>query len=433
MTIDGTTQPGYAGMPLIELNGAGAGSGSDGLTISAADSTVKGLIVSGFGGEGISVTGNDVVIQGNYIGTDSTGTVADGNTGDGIFVYSTDNTIGGTAAGAGNLISGNNGNGVYITAFGGPGASDNLVVGNDIGTNAKGKVALGNGGAGIWVTSSYDTIGGTTAGAGNLISGNVGAGVVVGGFGVDYSSLIEGNKIGTNLSGTLPLGNGSSGILVYAGGSGNTIGGTAAGAGNLISDNGFGNIYLSGTSQNTVQGNFIGTDITGKVALSSNPSEGVALVDATQNSIGGTTAGAGNVIAGNSTGILLFAGSTANLVEGNLVGTNASGSSSLGNKDDGIAISGASDNTVGGTAAGAGNLVSGNTDDGIYISGDSNLVAGNLIGTNAAGSAAIANGTGLSISGFANTIGGTVQGPATSSPATRGLASASPAPGRPVI
>ena len=111
------------------------------MTISAADSTVKGLIVSGFGGDGIDVSGNDVLIQDNYIGTDSTGTVADGN-GYGISITSSNNTVGGTAAGDGNLISGNSVNnaGVLIQ---GSGATENVVEGNLIGTDRTGTTTLG--------------------------------------------------------------------------------------------------------------------------------------------------------------------------------------------------------------------------------------------------------------------------------------------------
>ena len=73
VTIDGTTQPGYSGTPLIELDGAGAGTDPNGLTIAGDDITVKGLIVSGFSGDGIVVTGNDNLVESSYIGTHSPG------------------------------------------------------------------------------------------------------------------------------------------------------------------------------------------------------------------------------------------------------------------------------------------------------------------------------------------------------------------------
>ncbi len=166
VTIDGTTQPGYSGVPLIELDGAGAGDGSNGLTINGNDVTVKGLIISGFAGYGIEVIGNDALIESSYIGTDSTGTKAMGNGEAGVAIIGggTHNTIGGTTAGAGNVISANAGDGVDDI-----GANASLIAGNWIGTNARGTAALANTGDGIYVElSSSVTIGGTSVGAGNI-------------------------------------------------------------------------------------------------------------------------------------------------------------------------------------------------------------------------------------------------------------------------
>ena len=120
----------------------------NGLTITGNDITVKGLIISDFGGDGIEVTGNDDLIESSYIGTDSTGTKAMGNGEAGVAVIGggTDNTIGGTTAGAGNVISGNAGDGVDDI-----GANSNLIAGNWIGTNADGTAALANAGDGVYV------------------------------------------------------------------------------------------------------------------------------------------------------------------------------------------------------------------------------------------------------------------------------------------
>ena len=77
VTIDGTTQPGFSGTPLIELNGAGAGGNANGLILVAGSCTVKGLVINRFGGDGIGVfasSGN--TISGNYIGTNAAGTAA---------------------------------------------------------------------------------------------------------------------------------------------------------------------------------------------------------------------------------------------------------------------------------------------------------------------------------------------------------------------
>jgi hypothetical protein len=158
VTIDGTTQPGYTGSPLIELDGHLAGSGADGVSIQtgglAMTILVKGLAINRFAGSGISITcgsatNASVVIQGNRIGTDPSGTQALGN---GTGVYSLWSpahvTIGGTAAGAGNLISGNARNGIEIF-----GAGFAVIQGNRIGTDVTGSQRLGNG-VGIYAIGS---------------------------------------------------------------------------------------------------------------------------------------------------------------------------------------------------------------------------------------------------------------------------------------
>src|SRR5262249_17799157 len=150
--------------------------------------------------------------------------------------------------------------------------------------------------------------------------------------------------------------------------------------GNVISGNSAAGIDIFLGSGNTIQGNRIGTDAAGAVAL---PNVIGILVGAGANTIGGATAGAGNVISGNSTsGILLSSGG--NLVQGNYIGTDASGTAALGNFN-GIVAS-ASNNTIGGTAAGAGNIISGNRNDGVLVMGLGIVIQGNYIGTDVSGS-----------------------------------------------
>jgi hypothetical protein len=162
-----------------------------------------------------------------------------------------------------------------------------------------------------------------------------------------------------------------------------------------------------------VQGNRIGTDTTGAAALG-NGGNGVDLTGVASNIVGGTASGAGNLLSGNvGDGILITASASSNVVQGNTIGTNAAGTAKLGNAA-GIVINGASNNTVGGTAAGAGNLVSGNTANGISIfnRGSGNLVQGNRVGTDPGGTANLGNGgNGVSIiSGSNNVIGGSAAG-----------------------
>ena len=82
--LDGSTQPGYSGKPLIELNGSSAGSSANGLSITADNSTVRGLVIDQFGQDGIYLSGSGDVIQGNYIGTDVSGNNAQGNGNNGV-------------------------------------------------------------------------------------------------------------------------------------------------------------------------------------------------------------------------------------------------------------------------------------------------------------------------------------------------------------
>jgi CSLREA domain-containing protein len=197
VTIDGTTQPGFNGSPLIELNGAGAGAVTAGLNITSGGSTVRGLVINRFGGHGIrlaSSVGNTVA--GNFIGTNAAGTAPQANNGHGVFVLNSSGTnVGGTSAAERNVISGNTGDGVQIS-----GANTNSirVRGNFIGTDASGTVAVGNSGSGVAIVgANSNTVGGTAAGAGNLIAFNGGDGVSVS-PGSGTANRILSNSIHTN-------------------------------------------------------------------------------------------------------------------------------------------------------------------------------------------------------------------------------------------
>ena len=167
VVIDGTTQPGFAGTPLIEVNGASAGATSDGLRLTAGNSTIRGLAINRFGGAGIHVQlpGGTNFIQGNFIGTDPTGTLSQGNgsaaQSGGVWIDgSSGNWIGGPYATNRNLISGNIGSGVYLLNCAG-----NTVQGNLIGTRVSGTVALGNSNNGISLYNAPgNQVGGTATG-----------------------------------------------------------------------------------------------------------------------------------------------------------------------------------------------------------------------------------------------------------------------------
>ena len=404
-----------AGTAAIANSGSGVlvngtASNTIGGTVSGAGNVISGNTIDGVDITGSGATGN--VVEGNYVGTNAAGTSALGNSVDGVVVQlgASSNTIGGTTAGAGNVISGN-GNGVdfYFS-----GTIDNLVEGNDIGTNAAGTSAIANTDDGVRIdgAANYNTIGGTTAAARNVISGNTAQGVDLVNN-TETGNLVEGNYIGTNAAGTAAIANGIDGVYVGSGVTGATIGGTAAGAGNLISGNGRDGIEFAAATGDLVLGNFIGTNAADTAALP-NSVNGISLNSAaTYITIGGTTAGSGNVLSGNTVyGIALSDSGTAdNLVVGNAIGTNAAGTAAIGNGSAGVDLdSGAANNTIGGTSAGASNIISGNTAYGVSLTGsgtNNNVVAGNLIGTNSAGTAALGSqGTGVGLFSGSNTIGG---------------------------
>ncbi len=380
--------------------------------MTATPGTGAGNVISGNYVDGVDDYNGSNVIAGNLIGLSADGSAALANSGDGVDAASGD-TIGGTAAGAGNVISGNAASGVGV-------GTDNLVAGNFIGTDIAGMVAIANLEFGVELDSgaSGNTIGGLTAtpgtGAGNVISGNVNRGIEDSGG----SNIIAGNLIGLSADGTAALANGGDGVYAL---SGDTIGGTAAGAGNVISGNEGAGVAFEG-DDDLLAGNFIGTDITGMVAIA-NEILGVEIdFGGSGNTIGGLTAtpgtGAGNVISGNNGPGIVDTGS--NLIVGNLIGLNATGTAALANAGDGITVLGG--DTIGGTAAGAGNVISGNAGNGINLSGagaTGNVVAENLIGTDITGTTAFdgsgnplgnANGVEIDAGATDNTIGGTTAG-----------------------
>ena len=254
-TIDGSSQPGFSGLPIMEIEGTKAGAG---LRIESADNTIRGLVINRFIMQGILIYGSEAsgnIIAGNYIGTDATGASGLGSQGIGIQIVegAHDNTIGGTTCQERNVISGNDQNGLEIRA-----AYNNLVIGNYIGTDASGMVALGNDWSGVSMNSGAqgNVIGGTASGEGNVISGNNSRGVYIYASGT-VSNTVSGNYIGTDATGTGALGNQLGGIYIgepTGGAQGNTIG-----PGNVIAHNGGNGIWVDGpdTTGNRITQNSI--------------------------------------------------------------------------------------------------------------------------------------------------------------------------------
>ena len=446
--IDGVTIAGN----LIGTDATGLaamGNGGDGITVQGENVTIGGpdeadrnvIAASTFFGIAIS-TADGVTIQGNYVGTDATGMaeLLNGYSAYSVFDPATTNVVvGGDDAGEGNLINGGanfrNAERVLGNLFGlnkdgdavlteadvnisGPGVvfgeagagnvvvggglivnslgDDAIIQGNKIGTDISGTVALGS----FWsilVQNGADNvmIGGSGAGQGNLLSGATTHGISLG---ASVGATVQGNIIGLDATGTVVLGNGLSGI---SGGIDALIGGTAAGAGNVISGNSDHGIVVDNSGV-TIQGNKIGTDITGTVALGNGADRaGIQLFNAPAAAgtvIGGSAAGAGNLISGNQDGVRIdFVDQV--MIQGNLIGTDITGTSALGNTRAGVYIQNSDNTVIGGRAAGEGNVIAFNGEEGVVVLFSNPANTGNqIIGNSIFGNAKL----GIDLSIFSN-------------------------------
>ncbi|MBL7995185.1 VCBS repeat-containing protein, partial [bacterium] len=393
------------------------------LTITSSNNVIRGLVIgsdmsTGGGGHAIVISGSnahDNVIVGNYIGTDLTG-MASGTDGYGIRIENGahHNWIGdGTMAGR-NIISANNSDGIYID---GSGAScdHNKFLGNFIGIKADGVSELQNYGAGIhfYFKANYNQIGNATTGGRNIVSGNWGAGIYLQD---DYGGHLEGNQIlgnyiGTDQTGLTAIGNRGSGIYLegYNGGgevTASSVINTQIGNGNnegmnVISGNGYEvehgiHIRTHQAYGNTINKNYIGVGSDGVTPLS-NASFGIYADQTRLNTISNNIIAqnnvsgiylyystemtiTGNVISGNQNNGIQFYYSSNNTLLGNHIGTDAAGTSAMANSGFGISIEYVSnDNQIGdGTPSGR-NIISGNNSGGIRIWNDYNPVSGNKI------------------------------------------------------
>ncbi len=452
VSIDGYTQPGavvntdpnaVTASLKVQISGTNINEGS-GLTLLAGDCDIRGLCITGFTfGQGILITeGGNNVIRGCFLGmnpdggqpstsTNTTGVVIDSSSG---------NRIGGTLPEDRNLISGQKG------AFGEPGygvvvagfsSAGNVIEGNLIGPTRTGANSILNDQIGIFISNAPETrIGGTQPGSRNLISGNDDTGIRIEGPGAT-DTLVQGNFIGTDVTGAYPVPNFGHGIHMLDGASRTVVGGATAEARNVISGNADWGVYIesfeSQSDSTVIQGNYIGTDSEGAEAAL-NGQGGVFVLDSPYTQIGGPYPGEGNTISGN--GAILGAGihlegtgTVSTYIQGNRIGTDATGTQPLGNVGEGIRINSASDTQVGATsipptsALGRqssytpGNIIGANG-AGIIIyalaggTPFNNRIEGNFIGTDATGSLNLGNGTvGIEIrNGESNPVGGVLPG-----------------------
>jgi titin len=369
--------------------------GASGNLIGGPTASARNIISDNFTGVDIRDAGSNATIQGNYIGTNSTGTSKLGNN-TGVLI---EKGVSGIVLGS-NLISGNTNDGVAID-----GASGNVLSGNLIGTNAAGTDYLGNGnGVEMRNIATGNIIDGTSAR--NIISGNSNAGVKFSGAGTT-GNTVQANWIGLNQAGNTAVGN-DFGVMQDIGVAGNTIGGSSPALGNVISGNTMG-VQLKGGGA-VVQNNRVGTNPSGTFGGLGN-FYGVEIEGPANQIIS-------NQISGNNTGLYLTTTNAAsNVIQGNLIGTGATGNTGLANTGFGVHVTGqAHNNLIGGTTAAQRNVISGNTTaDGIELDGvgtSGNTISGNYIGVGADGSTSLPNFDGVVLySGPSNnTIGGTTPG-----------------------
>jgi parallel beta-helix repeat protein len=333
VTIDATTAASpFTGTPVVELDC----NGQAGLTFAAGsdNSQLLGLAVDNAAGNGVTLDASSITLNNNYIGLNLAGAAA-GNSGDGVFVSATssNNFIGlntsGNAGVVGNVISGNSGNGIALVN-----SSGNTLVANRIGTDPTGTTAIANGQNGIWVTagSHGNEIGGTafTDGPGGPANNPTGT---------------EGQTTPT--------------FVVPP-------------DGNLVSGNGLNGILIDTSSvNNTLNGNFVGTNASGDAALG-NAADGVLINGADGNSLIGCLANQDpfvyyNVVSGNGGNGVQVTNSNNVTIQGNFLGIGANNASIVSNALNGILVNGSSQNTQVGGIIPLGNVAAGNGMNGIEV------------------------------------------------------------------
>jgi hypothetical protein len=312
--VDGYTQPGSSPNTAVQgtnaviavvLDGS-ASSPGDGLVLLGGSSVVRGLAVGGWqrsspgvGGRGLRFADvGDNAAEGNFLGTDATGQLALPNEESGVLVAAIDtNVVGGDTPARRNLVSGNLVLGIDVTG------ADNRIQGNVVGLDALGTSVLANE-RGIRVNGPRTVVGGLTPATRNVVSGNAQYGVNV--LAAGDETQVVGNFVGTDVSGTVDLGNGGDGIRISSGALDVTVGGVPTAARNLVSGNNRHGIQLTRSHRAIVQGNLVGTDVTGTQDVG-NGAVGI-LVDADDVLVGG---GSPNHVAFNTgDGIQVY--STAN-------------------------------------------------------------------------------------------------------------------------
>jgi|AntAceMinimDraft_17_1070374.scaffolds.fasta_scaffold00282_6 hypothetical protein len=384
ITIDGSTQTTNQGNtnplgPEIELDGSNNTIDYAFSVINVSNIHFKKLCVKDFT-IGIQIFGSSSTncsITGCYIGIDATSSDTSGNyIGIEIIGGPSNIIIGGTTADERNIVSGNEHIGIRLVDV-----SNNFVIGNYVGLDRTGMFAMGNyDGVSIEGAASHNVVGGINPGEKNIIAGNYAYGVPVFGAGCNYNKII-GNYIGVDVTGNNAVPN-TYGVLFDDGAAYNTIGGNTSDYKNIISGNsGYGVfIYNMGTHNNLVKGNYIGTDPSGTTAIPN--ANGIVVDGAPYSNIIDS-----NLISGNlQQGIVIhITGSDSTIVTKNLIGTDITGTQSLGNGIDGVRIAEGPKNTIIGGSLQNANIIAFNSGNGVTVmnnNDDFNLISYNSIFSN---------------------------------------------------
>ncbi len=425
--VDGTTDDTVVSGNYIGTDFTGnidVGNSSDGIYLeSATDTFIKDNTISGNNRLGVyvrgaaytgGVGGTGTVLTGNIVGLNASGTAALGNSSYGIQVDSASlgtrigtNADGVNDAAERNIVSAN-GTGI---AVGGAGTDNTVIRGNYIGTDISGTIDFGNSNFGISLQEWFyggPSVGSPQAGSviDNVVSGNNSHGIFIAGAGSNNHS-ITGNKIGTDVTGTLDLGNSHAGIRIENGPANIIVGGTLSSQANIISGNNLNGITVSRANDTVIVGNRIGTNANGDAAVA-NSQYGIQISDSAKRTRVGTNGNGQNdteernLISGNSQyGVVIVGvGTDDTVVAGNYIGTNALGTGRIANGWYGVATFNSAGRTRIGTDgnnngfdANERNVVSGNALANLFVASPQAVVAGNYIGTNADGSAALTNGS----------------------------------------
>ena len=315
--IDGTTEPDYTVNEVgVEIDGAVAGADANGLFVNnVAGVDIRGLAITNFDGAGIltSLGSSDTTITANFIGTGTDGTSTGSGNEGNGIDLGGDENTVGGTAAADRNVIGGNG----TTSSGTHGVyvhgENNTIIGNHIGVDRQGLSGIPNVTNGIQLDGANNDIGGTAAGARNVISGNDTFGIGLNGA---DGNEIYGNYIGVGSDGATPIPQ-PAGVSPQNGSVGNVIGGIDPGEGNVISGNSGVGVFLAGpaTNTNSIQGNLIGTDATGTLAVG-NGTTGVHIDEGDSNSVGA------NTIANNGSNGVTINGGLSNYVSVNRIRNN---------------------------------------------------------------------------------------------------------------